>query len=206
VAFAFAPTSWVYAHKLAVFSIEDYPRFAVLQSSFHYWWAWQYCSTNLSLLNYSTTDGFETFPFPQDQSQLDKIRVGKSYYDFRSEVMRQRQEGLTKTYNRYHDPEETSRDFEKLREFHVEMDSQVAAAYNWTELDLGHDFHETKQGIRFTISDKARRETLQRLLNLNQDRYSEAMKHPDNKGSRVRTSKRNLPANPSSEYKQPKLF
>ena len=44
---------------------------------------------------------------------------------------------------------------------------------NWTDLDIGHGFHETKQGARFTISEPARREVLQRLLKLNHERYAE---------------------------------
>ena len=50
----------------------------------------------------------------------------------------------------------------------------VAAAYGWT--DLGHGFHETKQGVRDTISEPARREVLARLLKLNHQRYAEEVK------------------------------
>ena len=50
---------------------------------------------------------------------------------------------------------------------------KVAAAYGWSDLNLGHGFHETKQGVRFTISEPARREVLQRLLKLNHERYAE---------------------------------
>ncbi len=53
------------------------------------------------------------------------------------------------------------------------MDNAVAASYGWDDLDLGHGFHETKQGIRFTISESARREVLARLLKLNHERYAE---------------------------------
>ncbi len=84
-----------------------------------------------------------------------------------------RREGLTDTYNRFHDPNESSADIQKLRDLQVEMDIAVAAAYGWNDLDLGHGFHETKQGIRFTISEPARREVLQRLLKLNHERYAE---------------------------------
>ena len=63
-----------------------------------------------------------------------------------------------------------------LRELHVKMDHAVTAAYGWTDLDLGHDFRETKQGVRFTISEPARREVLQRLLKLNHERYAEEVK------------------------------
>ena len=88
-------------------------------------------------------------------------------------MMLARQEGLTETYNRFHDPDETAEDIQKLRDLHVEMDNAVAAAYGWTDLDLGHGFHETKQGLRFTISEPARREVLARLLKLNHERYAE---------------------------------
>ena len=56
------------------------------------------------------------------------------------------------------------------------MDNAVAAAYGWADLDLGHGFHETKQGIRYTISEPARREVLQRLLKLNHERYAEEVR------------------------------
>jgi hypothetical protein len=53
------------------------------------------------------------------------------------------------------------------------MDNAVAAAYGWTDLDLGHGFHETKQGTRYTIGETGRREVLARLLTLNHERYAE---------------------------------
>lgn len=87
--------------------------------------------------------------------------------------MLNRREGLTQTYNRFHNPEETASDIAELRLLHVEMDNAVTAAYGWQDLDLDHDFHETKQGIRFTISEAARREVLDRLLALNHQRHAE---------------------------------
>lgn len=84
-----------------------------------------------------------------------------------------RQEGLTKTYNRFHDPDESADDIAMLRRLHTEMDAAVAAAYGWPDLDLGHGFHATKQGTRYTISEAARREVLDRLLALNHERHAE---------------------------------
>ena len=80
---------------------------------------------------------------------------------------------LTDCFNRFHDRSEPSSDVQELRDVHLELDNAVAAAYAWCELDLGHGFHETKQGIRFTISESARREVLARLLKLNHERYAE---------------------------------
>ena len=64
-------------------------------------------------------------------------------------------------------------DFARLRDLHVETDRAVAAAYGWSDLELGLGFHETAQGVRFTISEAARREVLGRLLELNHQRYAE---------------------------------
>jgi hypothetical protein len=41
---------------------------------------------------------------------------------------------------------------------------------------LGHGFHQTKQGLRYTIGEPARREVLARLLKLNHDRNAEEVR------------------------------
>jgi hypothetical protein len=82
-------------------------------------------------------------------------------------------EGLTKILNRFHAPAEKSEHIARLRELHVELDQAVAAAYGWSDLDLGHGFHATKQGERYTLSEPARRTVLDRLLALNHQRYAE---------------------------------
>jgi hypothetical protein len=111
------------------------------------------------------------FPFPPAVSELESISEG--YHKHRRDIMTARREGLTTTYNRFHTPHEVSHDIATLRTLHVEMDHAVAAAYGWTDLDLGHGFHETKQGIRYTISEAARRTVLDRLLALNHERYAQ---------------------------------
>ena len=71
----------------------------------------------------------------------------------------------------------------------------MAAAYGWDDLDLGHDFHETKQGVRFTISEEARREVLDRLLLLNHERYAEEVEQGlhDKKSKKGKGKKRTKP-------------
>ena len=112
--------------------------------------------------------------------------IGEQYHSHRQEIMLERQEGLTKTYNRFHAPGETADDIAELRRLHVEMDNAVAAAYGWQDFDLGHGFHQTKQGLRYTISEAARRTVLDRLLALNHARYAEEVAEGlhDPKGSR----------------------
>jgi hypothetical protein len=66
------------------------------------------------------------------------------------------------------------------------MDRAVAAAYGWTDLDLGHGFHDRRQGARFTVSDFARREIVDRLLNLNHERYREEVAQGPHEGRSAR--------------------
>lgn len=72
------------------------------------------------------------------------------------------------------------------------MDQAVAAVYGWNDLDLDHGFHETKQGLRYTISEPARREVLDRLLQLNFERYEEEVCQGlhDKKGKKSKTQRK----------------
>jgi hypothetical protein len=180
LAFAFLPCGIIYSSPHIVVVLDGAQHFAVLQSSLHEAWAFRYCSTHETRLRYASSDLFCTFPFPTcrpaDFHCHDTEAVGAQYIQQRSDSMVNSESGLTNTYNRFHDPDKTDADIQKLRDLHVEMDQAVAAAYGWTDLELGHGFHETKQGVRFTISESARREVLQRLLKLNHERYAEEVK------------------------------
>jgi hypothetical protein len=59
---------------------------------------------------------------------------------------------------------------------HGTTNGAIAVTYGWSDLDLGHGFHETKQGVRYTGSETARRTVLDRLLALNHQRYEEEVK------------------------------
>ena len=187
VGFAFVHAASVFADRLFICPLDHFSDFALLQSWVHEVWTREYSGTFETRLNYSPTDCLETFPFPSNLKRLESH--GREYYDFRKRVMLSFQEGLTKLYNSFHDPDEYAADIQKFRDLHVEMDNAVAAAYGWDDLDLGHGFHETKQGTRFTISESARREVLTRLLKLNHERYAEEVAqglHEKRKGGKGR--------------------
>ncbi|KKM73134.1 hypothetical protein LCGC14_1413540, partial [marine sediment metagenome] len=169
--FSMLPTGIVYAHMVKVIASDSYGRFALLSSTVHESWARHYSGTLEMRLKYNPSDCLENFPFPDGAESLESL--GRQYDDRRRQTMVDRWEGLTDTYNRFHDPEETAADIARLRQLHVEMDNAVVAAYGWQDLDLGHDFHETQQGVRYTIHEEARREVLTRLLALNHERYAE---------------------------------
>jgi hypothetical protein len=168
----FVTKEQVFSEAMVIFPFDNSCHFAVMQSSLHEQWVRQYSSTLKGDVRYSPTDVFENFPFPD--ILLSNLNItGETYHEHRRQLMLARQEGLTTTYNRFHNSSESAADIVRLRALHVEMDHAVATAYGWADLDLSHGFHETAQGLRYTISEAARREVLIRLLALNHARYAE---------------------------------
>jgi len=174
LAFAIISRPVVFSHSLSIVASDSYQTFSCLNSSIHDAWARKYSSSNLLLIRYTPTTSLMTFPFPQDLSLLHE--VGERFHNLRSSIMKERREGFVDIYNHIHNNNDKSTDISELRILQIDMDHTVSLAYGWTDLDLGHGFHETKQGIRFTISETARKIVLERLLALNHERYEEEVK------------------------------
>ena len=111
LSFAFIPLNWVFANALNRFcaSTAD-AAFVLLQSRPHEVWARFFGSSMKDDLRYTPSDCFETFPFPENfETDATLEAAGKAYYEFRAALMVRNNEGLTKTYNRFHDPERDAR-------------------------------------------------------------------------------------------------
>jgi len=182
-----APTGQVFSHGLGVFATDRDAHLTLLSSNVHFaWWTTKGESTLRTDARYTPSDGFETFPQPELTERMD--RIGEELHGFRRSVMLERQLGLTKLYNLVHDPAHRDREIKRLRELHTEVDHAVAEAYGWTDLEFGHGFHDTRQGRRFTIDPTVQTEILDRLLELNFERYAdEARQGLHNKTPKRRT-------------------
>jgi hypothetical protein len=54
-------------------------------------------------LRYAPSDCFRTFPFPENfETDATLETAGEAYHTYRANLMIERNEGLTKTYNRFH--------------------------------------------------------------------------------------------------------
>ncbi|MBK8594345.1 MAG: N-6 DNA methylase [Holophagales bacterium] len=101
------PANAVFSEALVVFPADSYRFFGLMQSRAHELWARFLGSSMKDDLRYTPSDCFETFPFPPSwETSLLLDAVGKQYFDSRAAVMIQNHEGLTNTYNRFHDPDE----------------------------------------------------------------------------------------------------
>jgi hypothetical protein len=208
---ALVPTGQVFSHALVIFSSERPSDLALLSSAPHFfWWTTKAESTLETRLRYTPSDGFETFPQPELTRRMED--VGEELDVFRRREMKLRHIGLTDLYNLMHDKVEDDQAITRLRDIHIEIDEAVREAYaldedrepaireyeataaseplpSWREIDLDHGFHETRQGVRFTISPQARIDVLDKLMALNHYRYQQEVKrglHSDKRGGTSR--------------------
>ena len=184
-ALVFLSSRMVFSHTLIVFPVTTYASFTVLQSRVHQIWSAFLGPTMKDDLRYTPSDCFETFPFPDGwQTRRGLEDAGRTYYESRAALMERNEEGLTRTYNRFHDPHENAPDIVTLRSLHAAMDRAVLHAYGWRDVPtdceflLDHEIDETESGARkkpyrYRWPDAIRDEILARLLQLNAERAAE---------------------------------
>jgi hypothetical protein len=180
LSFGFVSGGTILANTLVLVLHHTDAAFAILQSRAHEIWARFLGSSLEDRLRY-TTACFDTFPFPPNWQAAGDLEVaGRTYVEFRAALMARNNEGLTNTYNRFHDPSAHDPEVRRLRELHAEMDRAVLDAYGWADLALGCDFfleyqldEETwgakKKPYRYRWPDAVHDEVLARLLVLNQN-------------------------------------
>ena len=158
------------------------PAFCILQSRAHEIWARFFGSSLGDGLCYTPSDCFETFPFPEGWDTDGFLEaVGRVYYEYRTALMVEHDEGMTKAYNRFHDIYETDPQITEFRELHAAMDRAVLDAYGWTDIPTDCDFlldyeideatwGRRRKPYRYRWPDTVRDEVLARLLALNAER------------------------------------
>ena len=182
VQFAFLPSEMVYAHSLNVFPLDTYAAFCVLQSRPHEIWARFLGSSMKDDLRYTPSDCFETYPFPRGWVTNPALEAaGEAYYEIRAQLMIANNEGMTRTYKRFHNPYENDPEIVNLRKLHAAMDQVVLEAYGWKDIATDCEFlldyemgeeevERRKKPYRYRWPDDIQDEVLARLLELNAQR------------------------------------
>jgi len=186
----------IYTQNLNVFAFCEFSKFTVVASRIHEVWARFAGTTMKDDFTYAVDDCFGSFPFPLSYEVSPELETaGDAYHNHRAALMVARNEGMTKIYNRFHDPAETAGDIQRLRELHAAMDRAVLQAYvssarseedayKWLDfvaraepifLDETNEDDHTYQGRLFWPSD-FRDEVLACLLELNAERHAEEVR------------------------------
>jgi hypothetical protein len=214
----------VFSHNSIVFVNDSIEFASIIQSDIHTTFAEFFGSTLGDGLGYRPTDCLEPFPFPNNYLDNNAIRtIGDDFFKFRAGLLVRNQQGLTTTYNRFHDPQESDPGVLQLRALHRAMDEAVLRAYGWDDLPLEYGFYadfeptEDEDGepakvrLRYRWPNSLREEVLGRLLALNAQRAAEEEQIRQNceqfeskPTKRPRKSKPQLPM--AAETSQPYLL
>ena len=167
---AFVQANQIYSNTLVVFAYDNWHHLGLLSSGFHYRWVNRYASTLGTGTRYTPTDVFETFPQSVHSDAV--AETAEALDNYRHPLMEAEQIGLTSLYNRVHDPGDREPSTLEMRRLHRNLDFAVRDAYGWHDIELDHGFHNVRgAGIRYTFAPEAGDEILERLLELNRDRY-----------------------------------
>ena len=182
VTFVFLSTEMVFSENTVVFIFDDFATFGILQSRVHDIWVRFTSSTLEDRIGYRPSDCFETFPFPTGWNSAPALDVaGRAYYEHRAALMVGNDDGLTETYNRFHDPYEHDAGIKRLRELHAEMDQATLCTYGWDDIPteceflLDYEIDDEEWGnklkpYRYRWPDDVHDEVLARLVALNGER------------------------------------
>jgi hypothetical protein len=172
--FSFQPTDRIFNEKLYVFPLDTYAAVAVLQSRVHGAWTWLLSSTLETRLNYSASDCFETFPFPEPDPRAEipaLEEIGRELYEARAAFMEETWQGLTQTYNLLKDPTVTDAPIESLRRLHEDLDRAVLTAYGWDDLaPIVPPFRDPTDEEEVKALEAFHDEVIDRLFVLNEER------------------------------------
>ncbi len=181
------PAGTVLNEKIVVFASGAFGLLSMLQARPHETWARMFSTTLKDDLQYTPTDCFETFPFPRGWESSKALEAaGRAYYEHRAALMVKNNQGLTTTYNRFHDRNEDDAGIVRLRELHDAMDRAVLDAYGWKDLHPRCDYYldyeeeedaeapsKKRKPWRYRWPDETRDDVLARLLALNAERADE---------------------------------
>lgn len=178
--FAFVPAAVIYDQTLIVFATSQKHTWSILSSRVHEVWTREFGSSLKDDSRYNVVDCFETFPM-SDMTSTVSIGLAEDYYEYRSRLMITRQEGLTKTYNRFHNEADHTEETAQLRLFHHELDQAVLRAYGWDDLarDAAPEFLNEHAEPEYQYQGRLfwpapfRDEVLARLLELNAKRAAD---------------------------------
>ena len=149
----------------------DWVALGALSSALHYLWALKYTTYMKMDPRYVPSRVYETFPFPTDRCAFVGSAM-KAIVECRNSMMAARCTGLTSLYVEYHDPSVSLPEINRLRKLHRQLDLATVSSYGWGDLVIEHVWRPVdEQGVRFTVGVDEANVLLQRLLELNKERY-----------------------------------
>ncbi len=174
-----APTGWIYTNQVVLIGIDRDDLLAVCLSTPFRSWLEAYSGGGLGVtLRLSISESVAKFPLPLASVSQAGIDAAARFNDISVVWSADRGCGLTEVMNAIHSPDTNDERIVELRSLLETIDAEIAAAYGWHGLDLEHGFRQIQGATnndrwRHAVSEATRAEILNRLSELNRERYEE---------------------------------
>jgi len=116
---------------LMVFEFDDYYSFGMIQSSIHFQWFQEKCSTLEGRYRYTTDTVWDTFPWPQSptQKQIEKVaEAAMKLHQQRTKTLKEHKMSLRDLYRLLEQPGKNP-----IKDLHTALDKAVMESYGFDE-------------------------------------------------------------------------
>ncbi|WP_419593351.1 DNA methyltransferase, partial [Thiolapillus sp.] len=174
-----APSDWIYTNQVVLIGVDREDLYPICLSSLFRSWLEAYCGGGLGVtLRLSISESMAKFPLPIMRVTQAGIDAATHFNELAVEWSAERGSGLTDLMNTIHSKDYADDQIVSLRGILGSIDTEVAAAFGWHDLDMTYDFRDipfakNDDGSRYVVSDTTRMEILRRLVLLNKERYEE---------------------------------
>lgn len=204
-----APADWIYTNKIILVAMERPDLHALFLGSAFQAWLHNFSVQSLGADNNTTSlsisKAFWTFPMPDAVAGDDGLDAALEFQALVEAWSKTNHAGMTDAMNAVHSPSAHDGAVVRMRLLRQRIDDVIAAAYDWSDLDLSHDFrqHVDADGatvVRHGLAPSTRTEILARLIVLNRARHESAGDPAQPKGRTAkRASKGRAKAVPASQ-------
>ncbi len=204
-----APSDWIYTNKVLLIGLERPDLYPICLSFLFRNWVYTHSVRSLgadtNTLTISIREAVSTYPLPANSVSQTGDGAAMQFNRLAVEFSAAHDCGLTDVMNSVHSPDNADATIAELRRLLPVIDTEVAAAYGWDDVDLTYDFREFGGGSandkwRWALSIDATTMLLDRLVALNRERFEAAV----NANGSGRTSSRACRPT-SAEHSQPSL-
>lgn len=174
-----APTDWIYTNKVVLIEMARPDCYAICLSSFFRNWLEVFSGGRLEgRLSLSITESVSKFPFPPFETSQTGISKAKQFNDLSMSFSEKTGSGMTDVMNAINAPTNTDPMVIELRQILADIDTAVATAFGWTDLEIIYDFRSfgggsTNDNFRWAVANKTTVGILDRLTKLNRQRYEQ---------------------------------
>jgi len=172
-----APSGWIYTNKVLLIGIERDDLYAISMSTGFRAWLEKFSGGNLGVtLSLSISESVAKYPLPDQSVTTAGVEAALQFNRLAVEFSSANDCGLTDVMNAIHSPDNADATIAELRRLLSIIDTEVAAAYGWNDVDLTYDFREFDGGTandkwRWALSADATSTLVDRLVMLNRARF-----------------------------------